>query len=158
MLSESIVTALNWQLNHEQTNAQTYLMFSAIADYNGLPGATSWFAKQSAEETAHAMKIFTYICDQGHVPHLLFVPEFPSQYCGLLELMQKTVEAETNTTAYLKNISVLCKEEGDDQTYQLILEMLKEQIEEEKLALDTLRQVQYSSSNLMVIDQILGAR
>lgn len=158
MLSESIQTALNWQLNHEQTNAQIYLMFSAIADYLGLPGATSWFLKQSDEERAHANKIFKYICDQGGVPHLLAIPEQLPEISSLEQLMARALETEVTTTNYLKTLATMCRAENDDQTYTLMQAMLTEQIEEEKNTGDALRQIQYSANNIMIIDKILGER
>lgn len=160
MLSETILTALNWQLNHEQTNAQVYLLYSTIADYHGLTGACSWFAKQSQEEQGHAKLIYSYISDKGHVPYFLAIPEQPSTLMDLPTLMSKTVELEASTTANLQALAELCKTEGDDQTYHLILKMLDEQVEETKMTSDILQRLNISSSGagLLLIDQELGKR
>ena len=158
MLSEQILTALQFQLSHEITNAYTYKMFSGIADYQGLIGATSWFAKQSDEEKSHFEKIFTYICDQGHVPHLLQIPEIIPENLSLVELFARSCELEFQTTAYLKLLAQLCKQENDDQTYTFIQGMLIEQVEEERYCGDMHKRVCLSQGNLILIDQELGQR
>jgi ferritin len=158
MVTESVLMALNFQLNHEITNFYTYKMFSGIADAQGLLGATSWFAKQADEEKAHFEKFHAYISDQGHIPHLLSIPEIKPEMLTLEELFSRTVILESGTTVYLKALAQICKQELDDQTYELVLWYLKEQVEEEKTVQDMLARVKLSASNLLVIDHELGER
>lgn len=160
MLSPTILEALNKQMQHENTNCQIYRNFSGIADYQSLIGTTKWFYLQSVEERLHFELIADYIQDQGHIPQLLSIPEQSMQTLTLYDMFVKTVETEKGTTASLKLISQLCKEENDDQTYLLIIEMLKEQIQEEKTATDILNRIKLAGTGLgfVIIDQELSER
>lgn len=160
MLSESVLRALTFQMQQEQTNSQIYRLFSSIADFQGLVGATSWFKKQSLEETEHFECISTYIQDQGHIITLLQIPEQTNQIVPLYDMFVKTLELEKETTRTLKLLAEICKEERDDQTFDFILKMLKEQIQEEKVASDILGRINLVGSGIgtILIDQELAKR
>lgn len=157
MLTENVLTALQLQLNHEITNYYTYKNFSGIADFQGLTGACKWFNKQADEEKSHFDKLYTYISDKGHIPQLLPIPDQPLEILTLDMLFAKAVELESYTTKNFKLLAELCKIEQDDQTYQLVLCYLNEQIEEEKIVGDMFRRSVMSMSNHLIIDQELGA-
>ena len=76
----------------------------------------------------------------------------------LEQLFQQTVQLEKTTLEHLKILSKICKEAEDDQSYDFLLEFLKEQIEEVKVAEDTLKRVIMSANNILLIDQELGER
>lgn len=158
MLSENVLNALNIQMNHEMTNYFVYKNFSGISDYLGLNGAEHWFEVQANEEKGHFEKLYKYISDQGHVPHLMAVPEQLPEIVGLDGLFSKTVQLETQTTQNLKLVADICKEENDDQTYHLMQWYLTEQVEECKIAGEILQRVMMSMQNILIIDAELGAR
>jgi len=161
MLSETILQALTFQMNSEITNSIIYKNFSGIADYLALTGAATWFDKQSQEEYEHFNKFYKYICDQGHIPHLLSVPEQIPEMASIEELFRRTVELEYQTTQQLKQISILCDEVNDDQTYEMIFWYLKEQIEEESTVskiYKRLSMVMGHGAGILAIDRELGER
>jgi ferritin len=158
MLTENVLNALTLQMNNELTNYYVYKNFSGIADFCGLNGAEKWFDMQANEEKGHFEKFYKYISDQGHVPHLMTIPEQIPEIVGLDGLFLKTVALEAQTTSNIRQVATICKEENDDQTYELILWYLKEQVEEEDMVRTLYQRVIMSMNNLLRIDQELGAR
>lgn len=158
MLNELVLKALNDQMTHELSNSLIYKSFSDVADYLGFTGASSWFEKQSQEEYKHHEKIRKYILDMGSIPILGAIPMFSPPLVSLYELFSQVLILETSTTDKLKNISEICKEVKDDQTYELILWFLKEQIEEERNVDTIIKRLNISSNNILLIDKELGER
>lgn len=158
MLQEPIITALQLQMGHELNNSYVYKSMSAITDYQGLTGATKWFEKQSDEERGHFNKFFAYICDKGHVPTLPALNEILPQITSLNMLFDQVVMLEQNTLGMLQVLAQVAKECKDDQTYELILWFLKEQVEECKTVEDIQKRVSYSMNNMLLIDCELGER
>jgi ferritin len=158
MLSESVLTALQAQMAHEYGNFHKYKSFAGIADSLGLIGTTSWFNKQSMEEYGHFDKLYNFISDMGHIPKMPALPEIEPSLMTMAELFTQTVMIEKETDMKLKLVAAVCKEMNDDQSYELLLWYLKEQVEEVKTVEDILRRVLMSSYNLLIIDNELGAR
>jgi ferritin len=160
MINEIVLQALTFQMNHEISNSYAYRFLAGLADYQSLIGTTSWFMKQSDEERTHFDKFCNYIQDQGHVPHLLSVPEQIPEGLDLLQMFERTVILEMNTLANLKQLALVCKECGDDQTYELVLWFLKEQVEECKMVTDILNRIKLAGNGLgyIIIDNELGER
>lgn len=158
MLNDKLLKAIQIQMGHELKNSYQYKAFSGIADYQSLLGACSWFDKQSQEEYGHFNKFFTYICDKGHIPHLQKLEEIVPAILTLDQLFVETVKLEHNTLDNLKVLAEICKEVKDDQTYELLLWFLKEQVEEVKTVEDIQKRILMSANNLLIIDNELGAR
>jgi ferritin len=158
MLNDKVLTALQIQMNNEYNNCRMYKAFSGIADYMSLLGACSWFQTQSLEEYGHFDKFYSYISDKGHIPHLSVLPEIPPQIMTLDQLFVQTVALENQTLEHLKTLAEICKEMKDDQSYELVLWYLKEQVEECKSCEDILKRVIMSMNNILIIDQELAAR
>lgn len=158
MLNDQVLLALNIQMGNELRNSYQYKAFSGIADYLSLLGACSWFDKQSQEEYGHFNKFFTYISDKGHIPHLQPLNDIPPTVLTLDNLFMLTVQLEVQTLENLKSLAEICKEAKDDQTYGLVLEFLKEQIEEVKTVEDIQKRVIMSANNILIIDNELGQR
>jgi len=79
VLSESMVEALNKQVNREIYSAYLYLSMSAYSTFEGLKGFANWFMVQYQEEMVHAMKIYDYINDQSGRVARVFVPPAASE-------------------------------------------------------------------------------
>jgi ferritin len=158
MLQEPVLQALTIQMNHEFDNFRAYKSFSAIADFQSLLGTCSWFDKQSQEEYTHFNKFFNYISDRGHIPQLSVAAELPPQILTIDMLFMQAVQLEMKTTTNLELVADACKLANDDQTYQLVLWFLNEQIEEEKMVQDIYKRVLMSMNNLLLIDNELGSR
>lgn len=158
MLNDKVLIGLQLQMANELSNSYQYKAFSGIADFMSLLGACSWFDKQSQEEYGHFNKFYSYISDKGHIPHLSELKEIPPQIMTLDQLFVQTVALENKTLEHLKALAEICKEMKDDQSYGLVLEFLKEQVEECKTVEDILKRVLMSANNILLIDQELAAR
>ena len=158
MLDETILIALNAQMGHEFDNSYVYKSFAGIADFQSLLGTCSWFHKQAEEEYKHFDKFFNYICDKGSIPALPGTSAIPPQIIDIVELFNQTVAIEHKTLDNLKLLAQLCKELNDDQTYELVLWYLKEQVSEIKEVEDIQKRVLMSLNNILIIDQELGKR
>jgi ferritin len=158
MLNEKILEALQIQMGNELANSYQYKSFSGIADYLSLIGTTSWFDKQSVEEYTHFNKFFTYISDKGHIPHLKPLAEIAPQILSLEQMFMLTVQLENKTLENLKTLARICVDLKDDQTYELLLWFLKEQVEEVKTVEDIQKRVLMSANNILIIDNELGSR
>lgn len=158
MLSDAVLEALQIQMHNELKNSYAYKAFSGAADYQSLIGACKWFEAQSKEEYGHFEKFFTYISDKGNIPKLGTLEGIEPQILTLDQLFERTVALEKLTLEHLKMLAKICREAEDDQTYELVLEFLKEQIEEVKTVEDIRKRVMYSANNILIIDQELGER
>jgi ferritin len=158
MLQDKVLEALQVQMANELKNSYKYKAFSGIADYQALIGATSWFDKQSQEEYTHFNKFYGYISDKGHIPLLPKLDEIAPQILSLEDLFKETVELEQKTFDNLQTLAEICKEMKDNQSYELLLWFLKEQVEEVKTVEDLQKRVLMSLNNLLLIDTELGSR
>ena len=70
MISPKMQNALNTQINLEQFSAQLYLAMSAHCDGLSFKGFANWLSVQAGEETAHAMKLITFLLDRILGPRL----------------------------------------------------------------------------------------
>ena len=160
MLNDEVLQAITYQMNFELTNSYIYRSFAGIADFQSLIGTTKWFMKQSEEERNHFEKFCNYIQDQGHAPHLLQIPEQIPEGLTLFDLFETTVRLENSTLANLKNLSNICKQNGDDQSLELLLWYLKEQVEEVKTVTDIFNRLKLAGPGFgfILMDQELGGR
>jgi ferritin len=158
MLQEPVLNALQIQMGHELNNSYQYKAFSGIADYQSLIGACSWFDKQSDEERGHFNKFFSYICDKGYVPHLQTLNEITPNILAIDALFAETVHLEQQTLTNLQLLAQVCVEAKDDQTYELVLWFLKEQVEECKTVEDLHKRCLMSLNNILIFDNELAQR
>lgn len=158
MLDEKLLEALNIQMGNELRNSYHYKAFSGIADFQSLLGTCSWLEKQSDEEYGHFKKFYSYICDKGSIPHLQPLEEIPPQILTIDQIFSQVVALEHATYENLKILAAMCRTVEDDQTYELLLEFLKEQVEEVKTTEDILKRVLMSANNILLIDNELGER
>ena len=61
MLKDSVLKALNDQIQKELSSAYLYLSMAAQLENDNLPGFATWMKAQAGEEQGHAMKIYDYV-------------------------------------------------------------------------------------------------
>ena len=64
MRSETMLIALDKQINAELYSSFLYLAMAADFESKSLTGFAHWMTEQAKEEYGHAMKIYGYIHDQ----------------------------------------------------------------------------------------------
>ncbi|MBW2646358.1 MAG: ferritin, partial [Deltaproteobacteria bacterium] len=116
MLSNSMLNALNKQINKEIYSAYLYMSMSAYSQYTGLKGFANWFMVQYNEEMEHAMKIYTYVNDQGEQVKLMAIDEPPVEFESPMDMFKKTLDHEKFITKSINELVDLATEEKDHAT------------------------------------------
>jgi len=161
MISKKMENSLNIQLNHEFFSAYLYLNMSAYASANGFNGCARWFNSQYQEETAHAMKLFKYLEDQGAQIDLEDIKVAKVEYSSIIDVFEKALEHERKMTNWLNNLSDQAMKEKDHATYNLLQWYVTEQVEEEASfseIIDQMKIVGGDGYGLYAIDKELGVR
>jgi ferritin len=161
MLSKSMETALNKQINEEMSSAYVYLAIAAAADQLGLPGMVNWFKMQYQEELAHADRFIHYVMERDGAVELEAIPK-PAIKCSTpLELFESALQHEQHITKSIFKLKDLAKAESDHATDVFLEWFVNEQVEEEanvRGVIDQLKLVDGNKSGLFMIDRDLATR
>lgn len=161
MISTKMAEALNQQLNNELFSAYLYLSMSAYSTYLGLTGFANWFRVQYQEETAHAMKFYHYLLDQGEQVHLKAIAQPAAEFTSPLEMFEKTLQHEQFITKCINDLVDLAMAEKDHATSIFLQWFVTEQIEEEgndNEIIAKLKLVGNAGNGLFMLDKELAAR
>jgi ferritin len=159
MIKDSLLKALNDQLNAEYYSAYLYLSMSAYTEHTGFKGIANWLFIQAREETAHANHIYHYILERGAMPVLGDIKAVPASYGSVQEVFEKTLAHERGVTERINKIATLALEEKDHAAYQFILWYVNEQVEEEATAEEILTRINMMDPALLYhLDAEFAAR
>jgi ferritin len=161
MISKNMAKALNQHLNNEFYSAYLYLGMSAKCESMGYRGAANWFYLQYQEETAHAMKFYRYILDQGEEVILEQINKPQVDYDKLIDIFKDTLDHERNVTQYINELVDLAISEKDHATNAFLQWFVTEQVEEEATVseiIDQLKIVGDSGHAMLMIDKELAQR
>jgi len=159
MLSKTMLNALNKQINKEIYSAYLYMSMSAYSQFIGLKGFANWFMVQYNEEMEHAMKIYTYVNDQGEKVKLMAIDEPPVEFESPMDMFEKTLDHEKFITKSINELVDLATEEKDHATKIFLQWFVTEQIEEEGNDNDIINQLKLIGENgngLLMLDRELG--
>ncbi len=160
-MKESILNAVNKQIQAEFQSAYDYLAMSSRFEVLNYPGAAAWMRMQWQEETAHAMKFYDYLVRRGAGPTLLEVKAPSVTFNSALEAFELVLEQERGVTKLIHELYALAVNEHDYPLQTLLHWFIDEQVEEEEAAeaiIDSLRMAGDSGQGLLMIDRELGAR
>ena len=161
MLKESILKALNEQINAEQYSALMYLSMSAWFEDKGLPGFANWMYVQYQEELTHANKIFKYVHERSGKVELKGIEQMPTEFESVVDVVEKTLEHEQKVTAMIDNLVNIAVEERDHATQSFLQWFVDEQVEEEANVtelLDTLKLIDGKGNGMFMLDRELRQR
>ena len=161
MLSEKIVEALNKQINREMYSAYLYMSMSTYSTYIGLKGFANWFMVQYQEEMTHAMKIYTYVNDQGAQVKLMTIDQPLTGFESPMDMFEKTLEHEKFVTKCINDLVDLAAQENDHATTIFLQWFVTEQIEEEANDNEIIAKLKLAGkegNGLFMIDKELAAR
>lgn len=137
-LSEKLSTALNAQMTKEAHASQIYLSYAAWADSQGFRGTANFLFRHAEEERNHMMKMLEYILKRGAKVKVSALPAPPDNPASLHSCFEKIFEHEVNNTEGVYKVAKLSLDEEDWATWNFMQWFVKEQIEEETLAIDLL--------------------
>ena len=140
-LSESLQAGLNAQLTKEAHASQIYLSYAAWAAGAGYDGIANFLFRHAQEERNHMMKVLEYILQRGGTVKVDAIPAPPPDPTSVQQCFEKVLEHEIdNTTAIYKLVKMSFTEE-DWATWNFMQWFVKEQTEEETLALSLLDKI-----------------
>jgi ferritin len=140
-LSDKMTRALNDQVTKEAHAAQIYISYAAWADDQGYGGIANFLFRHAHEERNHMMKIIEYILERGGKVKIEAIPDPGKEPASVNNCFEKVFEQEVSNTAAIYNIVNLSMEEKDWATWNFMQWFVKEQVEEETLALNLLDKI-----------------
>lgn len=140
-LSEKITTVLNNQITMEAKAAQIYLSYAIWASDLGYDGVANFLFRHSSEERNHMTKIVQYMLQRGAKPKVSAIDAPPADPSSLDECFHKVLEHEVNNTNTIYDCVNASFDEKDWATWNFMQWFVKEQIEEEALALDLIDKI-----------------
>ncbi|MEP7321247.1 MAG: ferritin [Saprospiraceae bacterium] len=137
-LSVTLTAALNEQMTLEAHASQIYLSYAAWADREGYGGIANFLFRHAQEERNHMMKILEYILKRGSDVKITAIPAPPENPKNVHECFEKVFKHEVDNTTAIYKIVKMSLEEEDWATWNFMQWFVKEQVEEETLALNLL--------------------
>ncbi len=140
-LSKTLTAALNEQMTKEAHASQIYLSFAAWADNSGFGGIANFLFRHAQEERNHMMKILEYILKRGAKVKITAIPAPPAEPVNVNDCFEKVFEQEVDNTKSVYAVVKMSLEEEDWATWNFMQWFVKEQTEEETLALNLLDKI-----------------
>lgn len=135
-LSDKIAILLMKQYKHELGNSNLYRSMANFCNDKQYKGFEKYFEKQSDEEVDHSKVFGEYLINKKVSLGAPVIESFEITYSCLMDLFIASLKREKLTTDMIKQIAKDALSEGDYQTYELALIMLKEQVLEEAQFID----------------------
>lgn len=133
-MKERILELLNNQVQKEFESAYVYLDLAAFFDSICMPGFSSWYMIQAAEEEKHAMKIYNYIFDSDETVSLMPLSPLKEKPRSISSALTAALNHEKEITRLIDVIYRACIQEEDFATKNFLEWFIAEQREEESTA------------------------
>lgn len=140
-LSVTIQTALNAQMTKEAHASQIYLSYAAWAAEQGYDGISNFLFRHAQEERNHMMKVLEYILERGGEVKVEAIPAPPPNPTSVQHCFEKVLEHEIDNTNAIYRIVKMSFTEEDWATWNFMQWFVKEQTEEETMALNLLDKI-----------------
>ena len=146
-LSKTIEAALNSQVTKEASAAQTYLSYAAWADSEGYGGIANFLFRHAGEERNHMMKVLEYILSRGGKVKIEAIPAPDADPKNVKDCFEKVFLSEIDNTKAIYRIVTMSHDEGDWATWNFMQWFVKEQVEEETLAMNLLDKIKIAGGD-----------
>ncbi len=137
-LSKTLAAALNVQMTNEAHSSQIYLSYAAWADQQGFAGIANFLFRHAQEERNHMMKILEYILKRGAEVEVTAIPAPSENPASINNCLEKIFEHEVDNTKAVYKLVKMSHDEEDWATFNFMQWFVKEQVEEETLAMNLL--------------------
>src|ERR1700743_1365793 len=137
-LSKTMQAALNAQMNKENFQAQIYLSYGCWADSEGYEGISNFLFRHSKEERDHMMKFLEYILKRGGKVTVSAIPAPSADPTSVNDCFEKVFAQEVDNTKAIYALVKQSMQEEDWATWNFMQWFVKEQTEEENLAIELL--------------------
>lgn len=140
-ISPNMQTGLNKQMTQEALAAQIYLSYAAWASSEGYSGIANFLFRHANEERNHMMKFLEYILERGGKVAIEAIPQPPKDPVSVQNCFELVFQQEIDNTTSIYKLVKLSFDEGDWATWHFLQWFVKEQTEEETLALSLLDKI-----------------
>lgn len=140
-LSPTLAKALNDQMTNEAHNAQIYLSYASWASEKGYDGIANFLFRHENEERNHMMKFLEYILKRGGKVVVTAIPGPGPDPTSVNNCFEKVFQSEVENTSKIYRILEMSMAEKDWATWNFIQWFVKEQTEEETLAIELLDRI-----------------
>ncbi len=140
-LSTKLRSALNAQMTKEAHASQIYLSYGAWAASEGFAGISNFLFRHAQEERNHMMKILEYVLERGSKVKIEALPAVPPDPASIQDCFEKVFEHEIDNTKAIYRLVRMSLDEEDWATWHFMQWFVKEQTEEETLALNLLDKI-----------------
>jgi len=161
MLSETLLNAINDQIEHELFSSNLYLSMAAYFELNSLPGFAQWMNVQSGEERGHALKFIEYLNDVGAPVKIHAISAPPSEWNGALDVFENVLRHEQKVSSLIHTLYALALKDKDYPTQSMLKWFIDEQVEEEKnanLIVEQLKMLTDHRAIILHLDHRFGKR
>jgi ferritin len=140
-LSPNLTAGLNKQMTQEAFAAQIYLSYGAWAADEGYAGIANFLFRHAQEERNHMMKFLEYILERGAKATIEAIPQPPQNPASVQNCFEQVFKQEVDNTTSIYKLVKLSFDEGDWATWHFLQWFVKEQTEEETLAMGLLDKI-----------------
>ena len=161
MLSDTMIKALNDQINAELYSAYMYMSMNAYFKSISLDGFAAWMHAQAVEETEHAQKIYDFVNQRGGRVVLGAIDAPPKDWASPLAVFEETLAHEQKVTGLINDLMEVALAEKDHATQIFLQWFVTEQVEEEENVggvLEQLKLMGAAQGGLFMLDRELGKR
>ena len=148
-LSKTIAAALNAQMTKEAHASQIYLSYAAWADKQGFSGIANFLFRHAQEERNHMMKVLEYILKRGAEVEVSAIPAPPKNPISINNCFEKVFEHEVDNTNAVYKLVKMSHDQEDWATWNFMQWFVKEQVEEETLAMNLLDKMKIAGGENM---------
>lgn len=143
-LSPEMESGLNRQMTQEAWAAQVYLSYASWAASEGYNGIANFLFRHANEERNHMMKFLEYILERGGKVIVDAIARPPQDPVNVQDCFEQVFKQEVDNTTSIYKLVKLSHDEGDWATWHFMQWFVKEQTEEETLALNLLDKIKIS--------------
>ena len=153
-LSEKIQSALNAQMTREAHASQIYLSYGAWANAKGYSGIANFLFRHAQEERNHMMKILEYTLERGGTVKVEAIPAPNADPSGIQDCFEKVFQQEVDNTKWIYQLVKMSLDAEDWATWRFMQWFVKEQTEEETLALNLLDKIKIAGGEKASADAL----
>ena len=146
-LSEKMRAGLNAQMTKEGHASQIYISFGAWAASEGYDGIANFLFRHAEEERNHMIKVMEYIIQRGAKVKVKAIPPPGADPVSVQDCFEKVFAQEVDNTNSIYALVKQSFDEGDWATWHFMQWFVKEQTEEETLALDLLDKIKIAGGS-----------
>jgi ferritin len=146
-LSKKLTAALNAQMTKEAHASQIYLAYATWAENLGFGGISNFLLRHAEEERNHMMKILEYILQRGAEVKVTAIPAPHENPSTLNNCFEKIFAHEVENTKSVYKVVRMSLDEEDWATWNFMQWFVKEQIEEETLAMNLLNKIKIAGGD-----------